>query len=50
MIFFLSETGRAFLVDLTTKIELIQDESTDFVAVCQLSQFCEKPTKCMRGM
>ena len=49
----LSETGRALLVDLTAKIELFQDESTDFVALNvprQLSRLCEKLTTFVRGM
>ena len=47
-----SETGRALLVDLTTKIKLIQDESTDSVVVNvprQLSQLCERLTMFVRG-
>ena len=49
----LSETGRALLVDLTTTIESIQDDSTDLVAVNvarQLCRLCEKLTTFVRGM
>lgn len=49
----LSETGRALLVDLTTSIELIQDDSTDFVAVNvprQLGRLSEKLTTFVRVM
>ena len=48
----LSENGRVLLVDLTIKIELIQDESTDFIAVNvprQLNLLCEKLERFVRG-
>ena len=49
----LCEAGRPLLVDLTTTIELIQDDSTDPVAVNiprSLCQLCDKLTTFVRGM
>ena len=48
----LSEAGRTLLVDLSTVIELIQDESNDHMAVNiprKLSQISENLTSFLRG-